>query len=369
MLLGIVIKNSEDRFLILKRNAKNMVDHGLISGEIDGCDISSNIKKVLNSEICFDFSDGVEFKTLMEGGDCDGEYLILSCEKDFTVDETKSVKNFQMMWCTFNKIKKLHKDGRLNDDQFIILSKAYFTMVNKDTSNAMKVNHRELKYKKLSERNDFDMYVEHYTDKRLFLRLVHRRKIKPCGRECREYGFLIAQEFSDHSSFENFPDLMDDKEFLLEIARTSRNPATCRIYFYDYVNPCLKRDKVFRLSFLKQLYLNDNVFTLEDINIIVEYLEMQKENEIILSSLEFRKVFEKRLESLNCQQLEYHCSGDGKELRKFKIKANELKALNENKKRGLTEIVNTFKVGEKKRIEEFEPETYYEFLCKQAFSK
>ena len=247
MLLGIVVKNSDDRFMVLKRKVGDMVDHGIISGEIDGVDVSSGIKQVLNAEIGLDFSGDIEFKPLMEGSDANGEYLILSCEKDFSVEEIGSVKNYEIMWCTFNKIKKLHKDGRLNDDQFMILAKAYFTMVNKETSNAMKVNHRDLKYEKMHERSNFDIYVEHYTDKRLFLRLVHKRKIKPCGRECKEYGRLIANEFSDHSSFENFPDLMNDKEFLLEIAKTSRNPATCRIYFYDYINPYLKKDDSFKL--------------------------------------------------------------------------------------------------------------------------
>lgn len=236
-----------------------------------------------------------------------------------------------------------------------------------DKKRAKKVDKRETRIIVNSGLENFERYVALNTDKRLFLRLVHRRKIKPCGRECREYGYLIANEFSDHSSFENFPNLMNDKYFLLEIAKTSRNPATCPIYFYDYVNPHLKRNKQFRLDFLKAVYLNDNVFTLEDVNTIVEYCEMKKENNEILSDIEFRKIFEMRLEELKNQQLEYHCSGEEKELRKYKIKANELKVLIENKKRGLTEILNSFVVGEKVEMEEFEPETYYEFLCHRAF--
>ena len=236
-----------------------------------------------------------------------------------------------------------------------------------DKKRAKKVDRRETKEIKDEGRENFELYVDKFTDKRLFLRLVWGRKVKPCGRECREYGYLIAREFSNHSSFENFPELMNDEEFLLDIARTSRNPATCPIYFYDYVNVYLKRNKEFRLKFLKAIYLNDNVYTLEDINTVVEYLKMQKENRIILADLEFRKLFEHRLEELDYREhLDYHCSGeDEKELHDFKVEANELKVLFENMRRGLTEILNTFTVGEKKEVED-EPQTYYEYLCRQA---
>ena len=235
-----------------------------------------------------------------------------------------------------------------------------------DKKRAKKIDKRETRVICDEGKENFEQYIDKFTDKRLFLRLVWGRSVKPCGRECREYGYLIANEFSNHTSFKNFPTLMNDKEFLLEIAKTSRNPATCPIYFYDYINPYLKKDNDFRLQFLKQIYLNDNVYTLEDMNTIVEYLGMQKENEKILSNLEFRRLFEERIEKLSEEHLEYHCSGeDEKELRKFKIKANELKVLIENKKRGLTEILNSFTVGEKKVMEE-EPQTFYEFLLQQS---
>jgi len=236
-----------------------------------------------------------------------------------------------------------------------------------DKKRAMKVSHIERKYQKKMEMDNFGEYVSRYTDKRLFLRLVLGKAIKPCGRECREYGYLIANEFSNHKSFENFPSLMNDKEFLLQIAKTSRNPATCPIYFYDYINPYLKRNKDFRLRFLKAIYLNKNVYTLEDINTIVEYCGFEKENEIILNDIEFKRTLEKRLKSLDEEmQLEYHCSGeDEKELRKYKIRANEMKVLCENMKKGLTEIINNFKVGEK--LEEYVPTNFYEYQCSLFF--
>lgn len=240
-----------------------------------------------------------------------------------------------------------------------------------DKKRAKKVDRRDAREIRDEQKENYELYVGKFTDKRLFLRLVWGRKVKPCGRECREYGYLIVKDFSNHSSLENFKELLDDEEFLLEAARISRNPAECPIFFYDYVNPYLKKNKDFRLKFLKAIYLNDNVFKLNDIETIVEYCEMQKENETILSNLEFRRILEKRLTELDYrEQLEYHCSGqDEKELRKYKVRANEIKVYYENMKKGLEEILYSFKVGEKKKTNEEEPQTYYEMLCRQAFNK
>ncbi len=241
-----------------------------------------------------------------------------------------------------------------------------------DKKRAMKVSHVEERYKKKMERFSFDDYVERYGDKRVFLKLVRKCAVKPCGEEKRSEGELIANQFNNHQSFKNFPGLMNDEEFILSIAKTSINPAECEIYFYDYVNPYLKKNKDFRLKFLKQIYLNKNVYKLEDIKTIVDYLQMKKENDIILADLEFRKLFEQRLSELNYEEeLDYHCSGlDEKELRKYKVKANELKVLYENMEKGLKEILTTFTVGKKESREGFEePATYYEMLCQQAFRK
>jgi len=66
-------------------------------------------------------------------------------------------------------------------------------------------------------------------------------------------------------------------------------------------------------------------------------------------------------------ELKYHCSGlSKKELRKYKVTANDLKIKLENIKNGLTEIVNSFVVGEKINEPNFEPSTFYEFLCQQT---
>ena len=233
---------------------------------------------------------------------------------------------------------------------------------------AMKVNHRETKkYKNPDE--EYSKYTEKYTDSRFFSRLINGRKIKPCGRGGREQGYLIAKNWH-HSSFENFPELMNDEEFILSAAEITPNPVECGNYFYMYVNYYLKAKQEFRLKILKQVYLNLNVNRLEDINLIVEELKLNKENKIILSDIEFKKLIEKKFDKiLKNMELKYHCSGlSKKELRKYKVTANDLKIKLENIKTGLTDIINSFTVGEKIDEPNFEPSTFYEFLCSQTIN-
>lgn len=367
MLVGIVVKNNNNEYLLLKKKIEDQIDFGLIGGEVDENNFMASLKEMVVSQVGYDFSRKIDIEPLMKGEDQDGEYVILFAEtylgKRFIDDET------EFLWCSFAKIKRLYKENRINLDQYKIFKKAEEPNLKK-SNNAMKVSHVEERYQKKAERFCYEDYVKRYTDKRIFLRLVRKMAIKPCGKESCLKGELIANQFSNHKSFKNFPELMDDEDFILNIAKTSINPANCEIYFYDYVNPYLKLDKEFKLKFLKAVYLNKNVYKLEDINTIVEYCEMQKENEIILSNLEFRKIFEKRLTELDYrEQLEFHCSGeDEKELRQYKIKANEIKVFYENMKKGLEDILNSFDSKEKKEALE-EPQTYYEMLCQQAFNK
>lgn len=363
MLVGVVVKNKDNEYLLLKKKIGNQIDLGLIGGEVDENNLVESVRKMLISQVGYDFSRKIDIEPLMRGEDQDGEYVILFAET-YLGNCTNNKTEF--LWCTFSKIKRLFKENRLNSDQFRIFQEAEKPNLNK-SNNAMKVSHLEERYQRRAERFSYEDYVERYGDKRIFLRLVRREAVKPCGKESRLKGELIANQFNNHKSFKNFPNLMDDEEFLLNIAKTSINPAECEIYFYDYVNQYLKKNKEFRLKFLKAIYLNDNVYKLEDINSIVEYLQMEEENILILSDLEFRRKFEKRIKDLDNVQLEYHCSGeDEKELHGYKIKANELSVLVTNKKIGLKEILNSFTVGEKVEIDD-EPKTFYEYLCRQAY--
>ena len=167
------------------------------------------------------------------------------------------------------------------------------------------------------------------------------RAIKPCGRECREFGYLIISYFN-HSSFQNFSRLMNDREFILTCASISPDPKECKNYFYNYVNNNLKRDKKFRLQFLKAIYLNKNVYTIESIYWFVEEFGFQEENKKILADLEFKKEVEARLAE-EFEMPKYDLDGnDRKKLREYKILRNDTKVKNANHKTGIERLLDQF---------------------------
>ena len=69
----------------------------------------------------------------------------------------------------------------------------------------------------IEEKIRFDNFVKRGGLKRANKNILSGRAIKPCGRECEEYGYKIV-EFFDHKSLENFKNLMDNSEFLIKCA-------------------------------------------------------------------------------------------------------------------------------------------------------
>ena len=194
----------------------------------------------------------------------------------------------------------------------------------------------------IDEKVRFEKFVESGGFKRANKNIIAGRAVKPCGRECEDYGYKIVEYF-DHKSLENFKNLMDNSEFLIRCASISPNPKDCTNYFYNFVNENLKRNKSFRTEFLKAIYLNDNVYTLESINWFVETFGYERENAKLLNDLEFKKCFEARLgECIAYPQ--YHYDGQVKKnLTTYKKLRNDIKILNQNREDGLREILSTFK--------------------------
>jgi len=56
---------------------------------------------------------------------------------------------------------------------------------------------------------------------------------------------------------------MDDRDFVIEIAKLTPNPLTVENYYFDYIHPKIRYDKNFKLEFLKNIYLNDDVYTIK----------------------------------------------------------------------------------------------------------
>lgn len=380
-LIGFVIYNKHNQFLFTRTIENNIIDYGLVSKEIIGEINQNQLTNIIKQNLCLNVKlTSKNTSILLEGMDTDGKFIIYALKLDTSATSMYSIVNnkTEFLWLSYNQINKLFIDKKINTDQLSCISKCYEQIKTENSLIKEKINkhnkpksHKETNHVIYSNPDEeYAKYVEKNTDSRLFSRLINGRTIKPCGKECHEQGYLIAQNWH-HGSFVNFTELMNDEEFILSAAEITPNPVECGNYFYMYVNPYLKAKESFRLKFLKQVYLNLNVYKLEDINLIVEELNLQNENEIILNDLEFKKLIEKKFEkALKNMELKYNCSGtDKKELHKYKVKANELKVLLDNIKNGLTEIVNSFKVGEKIEEPNFEPSTFYEYLCQQTFKQ
>ena len=214
--------------------------------------------------------------------------------------------------------------------------------------------HSEFKYVEDREAIKFSVCVENGGEVRLINRICAGRSVMPCGKECREYGLKIATS-TKHASFINFKQLMNDKEFLLEIAKISPNPKKCEDYFFQFINPHLRNNKIFRLEFLKAIYLNDDVYSVESINKAVEICDLQKENETLLNSDSFAEIVKQRLDDLKVPPvLVFNLDGkDRKAMRRHKVKQNEARIRWENQKKGLEEILKTFACNQEKEDDLF----------------
>lgn len=135
--------------------------------------------------------------------------------------------------------------------------------------------------------------------KRLMQRLIDGRAINPCGKECHEWGLCIVSTH-DHRSMKNSKELIDDKEFLLKAMKVTPSPIECTHFFYDYVNPYLKKDKKFRMKLLKTMFLNDHILGQADIEWFVEKYHYEVEYDTLRIDESFKQyliqTFEPKLE-------------------------------------------------------------------------
>lgn len=168
--------------------------------------------------------------------------------------------------------------------------------------------------------------------------------INPCAYNEHDLGRLII-ECNNHISFVNFPNLMNDEKFVLEVAQKSVNPVLCEDYFYQFINENLKRKSDFKCKFLKAVLLNDNVYKVEDVQKIVEDLKLQKIFDQLMNDVDFKKQVMLRLVELqNHEFAKYSCSGtNSQELRSYKVTHNKEVVLLQNKIAGVKEILKMFK--------------------------
>lgn len=187
---------------------------------------------------------------------------------------------------------------------------------------------------------NFEQWIEG-KDKRLVMRILAGRCLKPCNRECEEFALLILQQLN-HCSLVNFTYMMNDREFLLKAARITENPCIVENYFYNYINEYLRKDPAFRLEFLKQVMLNENVYDMKSVNWFVETYGFEKEKAILFADREFYLTLSERLNQ-SVQLPAYTLSGLNKTaLERYKGACETIISSRAKKEDGIKSILDAF---------------------------
>lgn len=179
--------------------------------------------------------------------------------------------------------------------------------------------------------------------RRIMNRINNGAAIKPCDYNEKELGRKIISQ-QNHISFKNFPNLMNDELFILELAETSLNPLDCRDYFYQFVDGHLKRKSSFKYAFVCALFLNENIYKVDDLIKIVESLELEKEYQKARCDRKLKQQVKNRIAKLENHIYEkYTYGGDcPKELRKYKMSRNDEQVIVNNQIKGVEQILKLF---------------------------
>lgn len=205
--------------------------------------------------------------------------------------------------------------------------------------------------------------------KRIRTRLMNGSAIKPCNYNERKLAQLIIEQ-PNHMSFINFPDLMNDAEFCLEIAKLTLNPIDCENYFYQFINSNLVKKNSFRYQFVCALFLNENIYKLADLKQIIKQLGLTNEFEQAKNDPDLKHKVKLRLVALQAHEFgAYHYSGNNpKELRKYKANRNDENIFVKNHITGVEEILTLFEcLTEEEKGKKQQEEGFFNFELINVF--
>ncbi len=324
VVVGFVVKNYRNEFLIQYSINNKMLDVGLLDSEVSVIGFNKEkIAELFSFHTGHDISEAGEIYTLENVKDNDCIYKIFYLRANWS-----DVKSPNYIWLTYQDIEAWHNEGRINNDQMSLIKKA--NRINFDTLTKRKLNKTKIVEPKLPSSRHISIIQR---------RINAGRCIKPTDKEQEK----VAREIilSDkHESIKNFPDILNHEELLLEFAKISPNPLECNDYFYGFINEYLLKKSDFRRKFLRNIYLNDNVYTLIDIEKIIKMYELQKENDQLLFDIDLKKELISRLsQAQTFPKFDVKKYESDKHYRREKDKLVELNKL---KEAGLKELVKKF---------------------------
>jgi len=335
--IGFVIKNTRNEFLFRYAINNKVLDVSLLDKTMltDGFS-KQEINKIYFDHTGHDLSECGEIYTLDSGRDKDGMYKIF-----YIRVEWEDTKSGDYIWLSRQDVEKWYQEGRINTDQYQLIKKA--NKLNFDTLTRKKIV-------KSKSRNDKPLTPKGKSI--IKRRLEAGRSIKPTDK----YQVSVAEEIiksGKHASIENFPNILNYEELLLDFAKISPNPLECSDYFYSFINDYLRDKRSFRVAFLRQIYLNENVYTWLDIEKFIEIYNLKKENAILLFDTDLKDLLKQRLANAQTfPKFDVKKYDSDKEYRREKDKLVELNKLKES---GLKEIVQKFEEIQKtlEKDEEF----------------
>lgn len=325
--VGLVIKNEKNEFLFDYSINGKMLDIGLISQILNRGDFDAEVLRDLyNKSTGHNIEEFVEFHTLTSGEDCDGEYLLFFIRVDWT--HLKSNGDRKCIWLSLREIEKWHNEGRINDDQYELIKKA--NKFNTDTVSRIKHNQEKTHEEKIPTERD--------------LSIIRRRiEMGRCIKRTDKSQEVIADTIiktDNHASIQNFPEILDDEELMLKFAKITPNPLECSDYFYEFINEHLTEKKDFRTNFLRNIYLNDNVYTLADVSRIIELYDFKSENVDLLFDEDLRNKLMTRLGHV--QTFPKFDPDKYENDKKYRRERDALVELNRIKEAGLKGIISKF---------------------------
>ena len=320
--IGFVIKNTRNEFLFRYAIDNKVLDVALL----DRTTSTEGFGKHEINNIYFDhtghnLSECGEIYTLDSGRDRDGMYKIF-----YIRVEWEDTKSGDYIWLSRQDINTWYEDGRINADQYLLIKKA--NKLNFDTLTRKKI---------VKSRNDKPLTPKGKSI--IKRRLEAGRSIKPTDK----YQVSVAEEIiksGKHASIENFPNILNYEELLLDFAKISPNPLECSDYFYKFINDHIKKKKSFKIEFLRQIYLNENVYTLVDIEKIIKLYDLEKENDVLLFDTALRDLLKIRLD--NAQTFPKFDVNKYESDKAYRREKEKLVELNKLKESGLKAILEKF---------------------------
>lgn len=322
--IGFVVKNQKNQFLFRYAINNKVLDVSLLDSTVPtkGFD-KEQINNIYFDHTGHNLSECGEIYTLDSGRDKDGMFKIFYIRVEW--EDTKSGDYF---WLSRQDVEKWYEEGRINTDQYLLIKKA--NKINFDTLTRKKIV-------KPKTRKDKPITTK---DKSIIRRRLEAgRFIKPTDKSQVEVAEEIIKS-GKHGSIKNFTNILNYEELLLDFAKISPNPLECSDYFYTFINDHLLDKRSFRVAFLRQVYLNENVYTRLDIEKIIEIYNLKKENAILLFDTDLKDQLKLRLANAQTfPKFDVKKYDSDKEYRREKDKLVELNKL---KEAGLKEIVQKF---------------------------